>query len=140
MEKQIFRQKTIDRISSPEDLNKYLRTNSPGMWIVLLAIVVLLTGMLVWASVGTLQTKTSATVEAKDNELEIVVVGNRAEKVKDGMFIEVDGRQAVIENVEIDEYGRALATAVLNIPDGKYKAEIIIESIKPISFLFKNGQ
>ena len=37
----------------------------------------------------------------------------------------------------IDEYGRAVASAVLNVADGKYKAEVIIESIKPISFLLR---
>ena len=40
-----FRKKAMDRISSPEDLTGYLRVTSPGMWIVLAAVIALLVGM-----------------------------------------------------------------------------------------------
>ena len=42
MDNQIFREKSIKRISSPEELNKYLRVTNPGIWAVLLAVIVLL--------------------------------------------------------------------------------------------------
>ena len=35
----LFRKKAMARISSPEDLTSYLRVTSPGMWIVLAAVV-----------------------------------------------------------------------------------------------------
>ncbi len=31
----VFRQETLDRISSPEQLNGYLRVTGPGIWAVL---------------------------------------------------------------------------------------------------------
>ena len=37
--KQIFRQKTLDRIASPEQLNDYLRATRPGIWIMLVVII-----------------------------------------------------------------------------------------------------
>ena len=43
----IFREKSINRVSSPEELNDYIR-----VWIVLLALVVLLAGMLAWSIFG----------------------------------------------------------------------------------------
>ena len=137
MEKQIFRKKSLDRISSPEELNKYLRVTNPSLWIGLLAVVLLLVGLLIWASVDTLVTKTDAVVEASNGELIVTVTGSKSEVIKKGMIVEVNGQNAVIDSVEIDEYGRAISKAILNIPDGKYKAEVIIESIKPISFLFR---
>ena len=48
----IFRQKSIDRVSSPEELNDYIRVTTPSVWIVLIALVVLLLGMLAWSILG----------------------------------------------------------------------------------------
>ena len=51
----IFRDKSIKRVSSPEELNDYIRVTKPSVWIVLAALVILLTGMLVWSIFGTVQ-------------------------------------------------------------------------------------
>lgn len=52
----IFREKSISRVSSPEELNDYIRVTSPSVWIVLIAVVVLLLGMLAWSIFGTVET------------------------------------------------------------------------------------
>ena len=51
----IFRQKSIDRVSSPEQMNDYIRVTTPTVWLVLLALVILLLGMLAWSVFGTVQ-------------------------------------------------------------------------------------
>ena len=51
----LFRKKAMARISSPEDLTSYLRVTSPGMWIILAAVIVLLAGLFAWSAVGTLR-------------------------------------------------------------------------------------
>ena len=51
----IFRAKSMERVSSPEALNDYIRVTTPSVWIVLLAIVVLLAGMLAWSIFGTVE-------------------------------------------------------------------------------------
>lgn len=51
----IFRQKSIDRVSSPEQLNDYIRVTTPSVWLVLLALVILLLGMLAWSILGTVE-------------------------------------------------------------------------------------
>lgn len=48
----IFRQKSMDRVSSPEQLNDYIRVTTPSVWLVLLALVILLVGMLAWSIFG----------------------------------------------------------------------------------------
>ena len=50
----IFRQKSIDKVSSPEKLDNYLRVTTPSVWITLAAILVLLIGALVWGIFGEL--------------------------------------------------------------------------------------
>lgn len=51
----VFRQKNIDRVSSPEQLNDYIRVTTPSVWLVLAALVLLLIGMLVWSVLGTVE-------------------------------------------------------------------------------------
>jgi len=50
----IFRQKNIDHVSSPEKLDEYIKVTTPGVWIILAAIVILLIGAAVWGFAGEL--------------------------------------------------------------------------------------
>ena len=47
MENGLFRKKSLERISSPEELHDYMRVTSPRLWMILAAIVVLLVGFIV---------------------------------------------------------------------------------------------
>lgn len=50
----LFRQKSIDKVSSPEKLDDYIRVTTPSVWITLAAILVLLTGAIIWGIFGEL--------------------------------------------------------------------------------------
>ena len=52
MNNNIFRQKSIDKISSPEKLDDYIKVTKPSVWITLIAIVLLLAGAVVWSIFG----------------------------------------------------------------------------------------
>ena len=54
----IFRQKSIDRISSPEQLHDYIKVSSPGAWLVLVAIIIFLVGALIWGVKGSITINT----------------------------------------------------------------------------------
>ena len=56
----LFRQKNLDRISSPEQLRDYIHVTTPGVWIVLLAIIILLAGVLIWGAFGSIQVHNAA--------------------------------------------------------------------------------
>lgn len=45
MEEKIFRETSMERVSSPEQLDDYIRVTSPGMWMVMGAVVLLLAGV-----------------------------------------------------------------------------------------------
>lgn len=66
MDNKIFRQKNIDKISSPEKMDDYIRVTTPGMWIMLSALIILLVGALVWGIFG------SVTVHHEDGTEELV--------------------------------------------------------------------
>jgi len=55
----LFRQKSLDKISSPDELDKYIKTTSPTVVILFASVVVLLVGLIVWAVVGKIEVKSS---------------------------------------------------------------------------------
>ena len=137
MENQIFRKKSLERISSPEKLDDYLKVSTPSLWIVLLAVIVMLLGVFVWASVGRLETTIDAVVSVENKQGQIVLTGKDAEKIKSGMAVRIDESETDIKLIKYDELGRAIALCYFDVPDGNYKVKIVTESIHPISFLFR---
>ena len=49
----LFREKSLEQVRSPEELNDYIRVTTPSVWLVLLATTILLLGALAWAVLGT---------------------------------------------------------------------------------------
>ncbi len=136
-ENQVFRQKSLDRIASPEKLNEYLKVTNVSAWLVLCAVIVLLLGFGVWAAVGELETRVTAEVTAQGGvvtaELPNIYNGIPLEA---GMEMEIGTFKGFIDTVWTDEYGRVFATADIDVPDGIFCAEIVVERISPLSFLF----
>ena len=50
----IFRRESLDRVASPEKLNDYIRVSSPGVWLMLGALIVIVVCLAVWGFTGTL--------------------------------------------------------------------------------------
>lgn len=61
--KSIFRQKSIDRVTSPEQLDDYIKVTTPSVWLTLIAILILIAGTLFWAVFGKVQVNTDAGVK-----------------------------------------------------------------------------
>ena len=137
-ESTLFRKKAMERISSPEDLTSYLRVTSPGMWIILAAVIVLMVGLFAWAAVGTLETTVDATAIVQNHTAEVIAVGQDADTLKAGMPLRIAAQEFVIASVELDEYSRATAYAEVSLPDGTYDAEIVVEQTRPIEFLLES--
>jgi len=52
----LFREKAIERSSSPESLNDYIHVTTTPVWIVLVALLVLLVGIIAWGIFGKIDT------------------------------------------------------------------------------------
>ncbi len=133
----VFRKKTLDRISSPEDLTDYLKVTNPGVWVVLAAVIVLLCGIFVWSCVGTLETKEKASVIVEDHSAIVVLTDSNV--LKEGMPLRVSTEEVTIASVYSDEYGRLVGKAEIALPDGTYEGTIITDQTHPIDFLTKAG-
>lgn len=69
----IFREKSLERISSPDQLNEYIKVSNSGMWMTLAAIVIFLIGALVWAYCGKIGLYTAAVAEVEDGVTSVYV-------------------------------------------------------------------
>lgn len=157
MDNQIFRKKSLDKVSSPEQLNDYIRVSNPGVWLVLAAVIVLLIGVCVWGVFGRLETTVGSAAVVKDGEMTLYVKEEYLGKITEGMTVRVKENEYLITSVEtkpqtipegFDEYMLHLSgmhvgewvfgvsAMQTDLADGVYEAEIVIESIAPMSFIF----
>lgn len=52
MSEPMFRQKSLEQIQSPDELDDYIRVARPGTWLALTGVVVLLAGFFTWCAFG----------------------------------------------------------------------------------------
>ncbi len=132
----IFRQKSLESINSPEQLTDYLRVTNPGVWVILVAVIFLLGGLFAWSTVGKLETIANGTAVVENGIAQIRVLDTNKGTVSSGMTVRIGTEELVISTTEQDEYGRMLAYAPVTMADGKYDVKVVTESISPIRFLF----
>lgn len=135
-DQRIFRRKTIDRISSPERLNDYLRVTNSGVWVLLAAVILLLSGIFAWSIMGTLETTADVKIIVEDHTAVVVPLGS--ETLTDGMPLRISGEEYRIAAVSSDEYGRSVGNAEVGLPDGTYDGIVVTETVHPISFLLES--
>lgn len=156
MNDKIFRKKSIDRMSSPEQLNDYIKVTNPGVWMVLAAIAILLAGVCVWGIFGTLETKLSVAAVSRDGQTVLYVKEDNIASVRENMSVYIGdetykvtsvGAEPVAVTEEISEYARHTGELSVgewvyvvqidgSLASGTYKAHIVIDSVSPLYFVF----
>lgn len=161
MESSIFRKKSMDSISSPEQLDDYVRVTSPSVWIVLAALILLLGGVCCFGVFGALETTVKAPALARDSQAVLYLTEDAVQAVHmddeiraDGITGKITGVSekplsfgAVCEKLGRDEYTiymmgiegqRFLYEVTVELPglsDGITEVEIIAETVKPMTFV-----
>ena len=146
------------RASSVGQLNECIRVASPGSWLMLTATLLLLLGVLGWSIFGRLDTKAQAAAVVRDGAVQAYVLDSESGALKLGKELVFDGGSYRVSSVGADpicvddtfqEYIRYVGgfafgdwvrlldagQALPGTADGVYRAEIITESVSPISFL-----
>ena len=158
MENQLFRQKSMERISSPEELHDYMRVTGPKLWMILGAIAVLLIGFIVYASTATLENTLPIKVEvdvyettpeyrAEGGEAQFVTVYchlplSWLDTVKTGMTVRIGKEKGTIGWIATVEGEEEISLIIdmeneyVPLQSGTYDAELVLESTTPISFLW----
>ena len=99
MNEQLFRKKSVDRVSSPEQLNEYIKVSNPGIWMILAAIVILLVGAIVWGVLGTLDTTLSTVAVAENGELTVYVKEADIDSIEEGMTVRIGDKEGTITEI-----------------------------------------
>ena len=135
MDNQLFRKKSMERISSPEKLEDYMRVTNPGIWMVLTAVIVLLAGLIICASVGKVETRFPVEASVSGGSASVLLDADTEYIVEEGMILRIGNRDTEIEYVRKLATGESSVSASVSLPDGTYEGEIVTESVSPISFL-----
>ena len=160
MESGLFREKSMEKISSPEDLHDYMRVTSPRLWMLLAAIALLLAGFIVYASTATMENTIDIRVTVQnvegytdagepDGKMVPLVSAALPISYKDiletGMTVRIgneEGRIELIALANTDE-GEQMVNLIIimdnencTLPDGECDAEVVTETTTPISFLW----
>ncbi len=126
-------EQTRKKLKSPEQLNDYLRVTSPGVWAVVVMIILMLLALLCWAGVGTLESRVPALVSVSDGLAAVTPLG--VQTVEEGMLVIIEEKEYEIRAVIKDEYDRPEGQVPVSLPNGEYEATLITERIRPLSFL-----
>ncbi len=152
----IFRQKSMDKISSPEQMNDYIRVSNPSVWMILIAVIVLLLGVCVWGMFGRLDTKVQTGGVCEGGKLVCYISEADFEKVKVGTTVAVGENEYTVSSVSdmpvrLDEsagsylihltglaegdWVYAVTVDATDLKDGTYGVSVIIERVKPLDFV-----
>ena len=123
-------------MSSPEQLNDYLKVTSPKIWLLLAAVVLLIGGLLLWSSFTTIESYATGTARAVGGELTVTFDdAKKAGKVQAGMEMTVGDVQTEILTVGTNDNDEIVASAHANIPDGLYTVRVGYKTTQVLSML-----
>ena len=157
MTNSLFRKKSNDRISSPEQLNDRLRVADPGVWLILAGVFLVLVGICAWGIFGRLNTVLPVGAVTDQGQTICYVKEENRDRIAVGMEVTGQGGSTVIEAIAAQPIrvdadfpgylcyvgdlaeGQWVYAVTLREPIGEassiYGAEIVIESIAPAKFV-----
>lgn len=137
MSEEIFRKKSLDKVKSPENLDDYIQVSNPGVWLLLISVILLLAGACVWGIFGHIDSTVETSVRVENGTIVCYVADEDISSVQEGMTVKLSGFEAVIMEIGQKEdmgYVCVLESAQ-TIPNGFYEGKIATKSIKPLSFV-----
>lgn len=137
MSNELFRKKSLNKVISPDNLDDYIQVSSPGIWLLLISVIVLLVGALIWGFFGNIDKTVETVIKVEDGEALCYVADEDDDLIETGMIVEFEDMEAVITEIELmeNEFEEIHLQLSKPIADGFYDGSIITESIKPASFI-----
>ncbi len=153
MNDSLFRKKSLDRISSPDQLNDYIKVSNPSVWLIIGALVILATSFSVWAFNGNITSEVSCTgafqssPHDRDAASSVVcyVDANYASKIAEGMPVRIYDRSkpmsAYIEGKVVKVSSVPVRQAdIFDAYSSEFVADSILEAEYGVQILIKVGK
>ena len=154
----IFRKQSLDRVNSPEQLNDYIKTSKPSVWLVIFSILILLSSVFVWAAFGSLDTTVSMGGVAQGNT--VTCFTQDAGGIQAGSEVRLGNATGTVLSVSQKPISQADAAVLAGgdeytlycldlapwnyvvqiavdgtVAEGYLTAEIVTETISPMAFV-----
>lgn len=101
MENGLFRQKSVDHISSPEALHDYMRVTSPRLWMILAAIVILLGGFIFYAATTRLESTEVIKMKVEySSYISGYIPDGKQDVIRVGMPVRIAGKTGKISSMD----------------------------------------
>ncbi len=156
----IFREKSIEQISSPEQLNEYVKLTNPGVWFILAAISVILAGACIFGIFGSIDSTVRGVGISKNGRMVCLVKKEYAVKLKPEMKAKIDGgeHKAIMRTDEPATVWNTTEPYALQVgdlqpgewvyeidvegefTDGTYEVTLVTDRISPLSFLLGKNE
>lgn len=141
--REIFRKSSLEKMTTPEDLDELLRVNSLRTWLVFVAVVIVLAGMLIWLFFGSISHDVNGFGILKTQELPREIVASCTGQVdsvfvKTGELIRPGRKLMTLFNIEKKDFTELVAPCQgeitdLNVIEGTY-----VQLGDPVAEIMKN--
>lgn len=155
----IFREKSLEQLSTPEQLTSYLRVAGSGVWFVLAGIILLLAGLLVWGVFGRIFTTVTVPAQVSGGQMSCYILeedlnssGDPVDVAIGDQHMKADTRKVETKTMDSSAdpvlYASGYLTPGKNVviltcetglENGYYDAVITTETLKPVSLLFSKS-
>ncbi|MCH3943995.1 MAG: hypothetical protein WAY93_10765 [Atopobiaceae bacterium] len=157
MNTSLFRKKSLDRLSSPDQLNDYIRVTNPAVWLVLAAVVLIFAMLALWMTFGEISVSATCVVIARDGTSEVYVPASDAGHLKEGLPVEMvnvevgtltsvsdkptqitssfDSNAKSIGNMSTGDFYYVCATDASFDTDGIYQVQVVFDKVPPLTYL-----
>ncbi|MCH3944166.1 MAG: hypothetical protein LKE37_11140 [Atopobiaceae bacterium] len=157
MNTSLFRKKSLDRLSSPDQLNDYIRVTNPAVWLVLAAVVLIFAMLALWMTFGEISVSATCVVIARDGTSEVYVPASDAGHLKEGLPVEMDNIEIgtitsvpdnpiqitssfdsnakSIGHMSTGDFYYVCTTDASFANDGVYQVKVIYNRVSPLQYL-----
>lgn len=137
MRDSIFRKKSLDRISSPEEIDDYMKVTRPSMWLVMASVVLLLAAAIIWSITGHIETTLDTVVQAENGLVMVEITKEQIGQLAVGSEVRAGNKTGEVTEIAARGNGCLVTASIPGLEDGPANVTLVTERIAPITFLTK---
>ena len=92
MKRELFREKALKKMFSPEEINLYIKTSNLSMWLVFATVTILFAGFLFWSICGEIQLRFSAVTVSENGTAYCYIAEERMDEISADTTVQIEGK------------------------------------------------
>ena len=137
---ELYTRRSLENLSSPDQLKDYLKVTGMPVWIIMIAILVILVGLFVWSTFATLTSYVSVEGIVQDGVMTVTLQGDAQEEAAmedpdENLNCRIGNLETPLTVSGTDAEGNRIADGVVPLPDGVYDVRVGYRQKKAIQLL-----